>query len=100
MATLEIAKTHALSHKNAKEAAERIAEDLNARFDLEYCWNGDVIEFERPGLTGRLHVGKREVRLDCELGFLLSMLKPKIEDVVHRDFDKYFGKAKAKNSRP
>ena len=96
MATLAIAKTHALSHKAAKDAAERIAEDLNERFDLEYCWNGDVIEFERPGLTGRLHVGKREVRLDCELGFLLSMLKPKIEDVVHRDFEKFFGKAKAK----
>jgi putative polyhydroxyalkanoate system protein len=96
MATLEIAKTHTLTHKGAKEAAEKIAEDLNERFDLEYCWNGDAIEFERPGLTGRLHVGKREVRLDCELGFLLSMLKPKIEDVVHRDFDKYFGKAKPK----
>ncbi len=96
MATLEIAKTHSLSHKAAKEAAEKIAEDLNERFDLEYCWNGDVIEFERPGLTGRLHVGKREVRLDCELGFLLSMLKPKIEDVVHRDFDKFFGKARTK----
>lgn len=96
MATLEIAKTHALTHKGAKQAAEKIAEDLNQRFDLEYSWNGDVIEFERPGLTGRLHVGKTEVRLDCELGFLLSMLKPKIEDVVHRDFDKFFGKPRAK----
>ena len=96
MATLEIAKTHALSHKDAKEAAEKIAEDLNKRFDLEYCCNGDAIEFERPGLTGQLHVGKKEVRLNCELGFLLSMLKPKIEDVVHRDFDKFFGKARSK----
>ena len=29
-------------------------------------------------------------------GFLLSMLKPTIEDAVNRDFDKYFGKADAK----
>ena len=45
-------------------------------------------------MTGHLHVGKGEVRLDCKLGLLLSMLKPTIEDVVHRDFDKYFGKPK------
>ena len=95
MATLEIAKTHVLSHEDAKRAAEKIAKDLNKRFDLEYSWKGDVIEFERPGLTGKLHVGMRAVRLDCQLGFMLSLLKPKIEDVVHRDFDRYFGTPKA-----
>ncbi len=95
MATIAIAKKHSLSHKRAKAAAQKIAEDLNERFDLEYKWNGDVVAFERPGLTGKLRVGKDEVRLDCELGFLLSMLKPTIEQVVHRDFNKHFGKAKA-----
>jgi putative polyhydroxyalkanoate system protein len=95
MATIAIAKKHRLSHKKARAAAQKIAEDLNERFDLEYKWSGDVVAFERPGLTGKLRVGKDEVRLDCELGFLLSMLKPTIEQVVHRDFDKHFGKAKA-----
>ncbi len=46
------------------------------------------------GVAGLLHVGKGEVRLDCKLGLLLSMLKPTIEEFVHRDFDKYFGKPK------
>ena len=39
-------------------------------------------------------VGKDVVRLDCELGFMLSLLKPSIEAEVHKQFDKYFGKAK------
>ena len=64
------------------------------RFDLEYAWQGDHIEFKRPGLTGALHVGKDAVRLNCELGFMLSLLKPSIEAEVHKQFDKYFGKAK------
>ena len=95
MATIAIAKKHDLPHPKAKEAAQKIADDLAKRFDLECAWNGDTIEFERAGVSGNLHVGKGEVRLDCQLGFLLSMLKPTIEDTVHRDFDKYFGTAKA-----
>ena len=94
MALIEIEKKHHLSHKRAKEAAEKVADDLRARFDLEYRWKGDDIEFRRPGLTGALHVGKGDVRLDCELGFMLSLLKPSIEAEVHKQFDKYFGKAR------
>ncbi len=95
MAVIAIEKKHRLSHKKAKESAGKVADDLNARFDLEYTWKGDEIEFRRPGLTGALHVGKDAVRLDCELGFMLSLLRPTIEAEVHKQFDKYFGKAKA-----
>lgn len=94
MAIIAIAKKHTLSHKKAKEAAGKVADDLNARFDLEYTWKGDHIEFKRSGLTGALHVGKDAVRLDCKLGFMLSLLKPTIEAEVHKQFDKYFGKTK------
>ncbi|MEP7181693.1 MAG: polyhydroxyalkanoic acid system family protein [Betaproteobacteria bacterium] len=95
MATISIAKKHHLSHKKALEAAQKVAEDLNERFDLEYEWDGDCIDFERPGLSGRLHVHKDQVRLDCKLGFLMSALKPAIEMHVHKEFDKRFGKPKA-----
>lgn len=94
MATITIAKKHQLSQKKAREAAQQIADDLAERFDLHCTWRGDDIEFERAGVSGHLHVGKGEVRLDCKLGLLLSMLKPTIEEVVHRDFAKYFGKPK------
>jgi putative polyhydroxyalkanoate system protein len=94
MALIAITKKHHLSHKNAKAAAEKVADDLNARFDLEYQWKGDHIEFRRPGLAGALHVGKDSVRLDCELGFMLSLLKPTIEVEVNKQFEKYFGRTK------
>jgi len=91
MAVIAIAKRHQLSLKKAREAAEKVAGDLHTRFDLQYVWKGNHIEFKRPGLSGVLRVGKQDVRLDCELGFLLSMLKPSIEAAVHKEFDKYFG---------
>jgi putative polyhydroxyalkanoate system protein len=94
MALIAIEKKHSLSHPKAKAAAEKVAADLRERFDLEYAWKGDHIVFNRPGLTGALHVDKKAVRLDCQLGFMLSLLKPNIEAEVHKQFDKYFGKAK------
>lgn len=98
MARIAIAKRHHLSHKKAKEAAEKVAIDLKKRFELAYRWKGDAIEFERPGLVGALHVHKDDVRLDCELGFMLSLLKPAIETEVHKQFDKYFGTTKGKTA--
>jgi len=95
MGTISITKRHHLSHKKAKEAAQKVADDLNMRFDLGYTWRGDCIEFARPGLRGELHILKDEVRLDCKLGLLLTALKPAIEKDVHKEFDKRFGKPEA-----
>lgn len=93
MATISIGKKHHLSHKKAKGVAEKIAKDLNKRFDLDYAWEGDHVEFERPGLSGRMHVGKEEIRLDVRLGLLLSMMKPALEKEIHAQLDKLIGKA-------
>ncbi len=93
MAKISIGKKHHLSHKKAKGVAEKIAKDLNQRFDLEYAWEGDHVEFERPGLSGRMHVGTDEIRLDVHLGLLLSMMKPALEKEIHAQLDKLIGKA-------
>ena len=93
MATLSIARKHSLSHKQAKAAAQKVADDLKERFDLHYRWHGDSIAFERSGLSGEMHVGKTEVSLVCELGMLLSLLKPKLEAEIHKEFAKRFSKA-------
>jgi putative polyhydroxyalkanoate system protein len=94
MATLSIVKKHRLTHAAARKAAEAVARDLQSRFALSYAWDGDCIAFERPGLHGRLTVGREDVSLECQLGFLLSALKPAIEQEVHKEFDKRFGGTK------
>jgi putative polyhydroxyalkanoate system protein len=91
MATISIARKHSLSHKKARDVAEDIAKDLNKRFDLEYEWDGEHIDFERPGVTGRIHVGKERIKLDVQLGLLLGMLKPKIEREIELQLDKLLG---------
>ncbi|HVO87389.1 MAG TPA: polyhydroxyalkanoic acid system family protein [Casimicrobiaceae bacterium] len=95
MAAISIAKRHGLSHKKAREAAERIASDLERRFQLHYAWEGDEVEFQRPGVSGRMHVGKDVLKLDVHLGFLLAALKPAIEREIHAQLDKLLAKPKA-----
>ena len=63
MATISIGKKHRLSHRKARDIADRIARDLKERFHLEYAWTGDHVEFHRPGIAGRMEVGKDAIRL-------------------------------------
>jgi putative polyhydroxyalkanoate system protein len=88
MATIKIARKHSLSHKKARDVAEKIAKDLNKRFDLAYEWDGDHIDFERPGVTGRMHVGRDRIKLEVQLGLLLGMLKPTIEKEIDAQLDR------------
>jgi putative polyhydroxyalkanoate system protein len=94
MASISIAKQHTLSHKKAKDVADKIARDLEKRFQLAYAWEGDDVTFERPGVSGRMHVGKDRLTLDVQLGFLLLALKPAIEREIHAQLDKLIGKSK------
>ena len=93
MATISIARKHALTHKKAKDVAEKIAKDLRKRFELDYAWEGDHIVFVRPGVSGRMLIGSDKIRLDASLGWLLTPLKPAIEREIVAQLDKLIGKA-------
>ena len=92
MSAISIERRHGLSHKKALEAADKIARDLQARFQLEYGWIGDHVHFQRPGISGRMHVGKDSLTLDVKLGILLMALKPAIEREIRLQLDKLLGK--------
>jgi putative polyhydroxyalkanoate system protein len=91
MARISIAKTHHLSHRKAKDIAERLAKDLEKRFALAWNWEGEHVHFERPGISGSMHVGKTRITLDVSLGLLLTPLKPVIEREIHAQLDKLVG---------
>lgn len=95
MATISISRKHSLTHKKAREGAEKIARDLQKRFELDYAWEGDHVNFERPGVSGRMLVGKDNIALDVKLGWLLTPLKPAIEKEITAQFDKLLADRKA-----
>ena len=91
MATISLARKHGLTHKKARDVAEKIAKDLRQRFELDYVWDGDHIDFERPGVSGRMAVTKDKIALDVNLGWLLTPLKPAIEKEITSQLDKLIG---------
>ena len=90
MADIEITRVHSLGLKAARAAADRMAEHLGRKFDLKGDWEGNVLTFQRPGVSGSLCVSDKDVRLSVALGFLLKAMKGSIENAIVHELDALF----------
>ncbi|MCP5265045.1 MAG: polyhydroxyalkanoic acid system family protein [Burkholderiaceae bacterium] len=91
MSSLSLTRKHKLGIKRARQAASRVAAELDEAFGMHSEWDGNTLRFTRSGVTGTLVVSKDSVRLDAKLGLLLAAFKSRIEAQVHHNFDEYFG---------
>jgi putative polyhydroxyalkanoate system protein len=71
---------------------------LSRKFDLKGDWRGNVLHFERPGVTGSLAVSDRDIHLSVALGFLLKAMKGSIQSAVEQELDSLFRSGAAKPS--
>ena len=90
MSRIEIRHAHSLSPAAARKVAEELAKTLAERFGIDYAWQGDVLNFERPGVDGTITLGKTELNVQAKLGFLAAMFKDKIEAEIQRVLDERF----------
>jgi putative polyhydroxyalkanoate system protein len=105
MPDIDIKRAHGLGLKAARAAADKMAEHLGRKFGLRGDWSGNVMNFERPGVTGSLAVDEKDLRLTVSLGFLLKAMRGSIEGAVNEELDKLFAgkpspKAKEASPRP
>ena len=91
MADIDIQRTHQLPLKDAKAKVEQIAERIAERFDVEYGWRGNTLQFNRSGVDGQIAVSAKDLRVSVRLGFLLFALKSAIEREINGTIDKHFG---------
>jgi putative polyhydroxyalkanoate system protein len=91
MSDIVIRRAHGLTPAKAKKAAEKVAKQLDDKFELHHEWDGEVLRFKRSGVSGELELHKHEVELRVRLGFLLFALRPTIEREIHKYFDENFG---------
>ena len=90
MDDIRIEREHGLGLAGARAAAEKLAADLGRRFGLAGEWRGNDLEFERPGVSGKLTVTETHVRLEVALGLMLKAMKGSIENAVHHEVEKVF----------
>jgi putative polyhydroxyalkanoate system protein len=95
MADIELTRIHNLGLKAARTQADRMAEQLGRKFDLKGDWEGNVLRFERPGVSGSLAITDTDLRLVVSLGFLLKAMKGSIEKAVVHELDTLFAEKKA-----
>lgn len=93
MPTISIKRPHKLDLNKARAAAQKVAKDLNQKFDLVCEWDGDDVTFERPGISGHMRVGKNDLQLEAKLSFLMTPLKAAIEQAIRKELDTLFGPA-------
>ncbi|HET7547583.1 MAG TPA: polyhydroxyalkanoic acid system family protein [Usitatibacter sp.] len=90
MADIDVHRVHGLGLAAARRAAEQMAADLGRKFDVRASWQGDTLRFERPGASGFVTLGEKDLRLSLSLGFLLKAMKPSIEKLIHEELDNLF----------
>ncbi|HEY8039324.1 MAG TPA: polyhydroxyalkanoic acid system family protein [Polyangiaceae bacterium] len=88
MSTIDVRRAHALPKEEARKRAEELAKAMQAKFDLEWRWDGDRILFDAPrgaakGTKGSVDVGEKDVRVQIDLPFLLRMIKGTVESKVN-----------------
>lgn len=91
MPTIDIHAHHNLSHEDALKAADELSCSLAEKFDIDYGWDDEVINFERIGVNGQIFVHDNELRIQANLGIMLMMLKGPIEQEIYRYLEKHFG---------
>lgn len=91
MPGIDIRHDHSLSLPKARKAVEEVAKKLAERFDIEYDWEGDTLNFARSGVDGKIALTDKDLRVTAQLGFLLSALKGPIESEIRRVLAERFG---------
>jgi putative polyhydroxyalkanoate system protein len=95
MADIDLTRIHNLGLAAARAKAERMADHLGRKFDLKGDWEGNVLRFARPGVTGSLAITDKDLHLAVSLGFLLKAMKGSIEQAVKHELDTLFAEAPA-----
>lgn len=90
MADIRIKQPHKLPHKKAKAAAQKVADQMAAEYEMASEWDGDVLMFKRSGVSGSLKVSDKDAVLEIKLGFLLKAFAPTIEEKVSAKMKKVF----------
>lgn len=90
MSDIRITQVHKLTHKKARAAAQKVADQMALEYDMASEWNGDVLEFRRTGVSGRLVVSDKQAHLEIKLGFLMKVFAPTIEQKVASKMKRIF----------
>lgn len=90
MPDISITQAHTMSLQQSKQAAQLVADQMVAEFDMSTAWQDDVLSFAREGLSGTLVLRDNAAQIDVTLGMLFKTFAPMIEEKLNRKMAKAF----------
>lgn len=90
MAKIDIIREHNKSLKDARAAVGRVAEKIAEKFGITHSWNGNTLDFQGSGVSGKIALAKQQVQVTATLGILASAFKGSIESSIHSYIDGEF----------
>lgn len=93
MPTIDIKRAHSRPLPEAKKLVQRVADHIAERFDVDCCWDGDTLNFQRSGVDGHIKVSAKQIHVTANLGFLLLAIRGTVEREIHRYLEEEFGSA-------
>lgn len=91
MSRVTIRRSHRLGRAALRERVSHLAERLAGRYGADCRWEGDVVVIDHSNVTGTVEVSDREVVINAQLGFFLSMFQHRVEEEISRILDEELG---------
>ncbi|AFC85648.1 polyhydroxyalkanoic acid system family protein [Frateuria aurantia] len=89
MSKVDVREPCHLPQAEARQRIDKIVSNMHEQFGTQGEWSGDCYRFSRSGLNGRVTVDPDSVRIEIELGLLMTPLKPMIEQEIRRKFKQH-----------
>lgn len=89
MADIDFEHSHSLSIQEAREAVERVAQNLEDDLGGDYHWTDDRLHFEGQGASGHIDVEPEVVRVAIELSAFLKPMQGRVQGEAEKYLDQH-----------
>jgi len=86
-----VQRQHDLGLQAIREAAERIAGELDQTHGIQYYWKGNTLHFARTGVSGEIRTSAQEISVEVSLGLMLLPMAGFLEQEIERHLDTITG---------
>jgi len=89
MATIRIQRRYRQSSAELRQGLENFGVQFREKFDLEYQWIGQRVEFKRSGVKGFIEYDADTVSLEMKLGLMYAPFASKVRSQLEAYLDEH-----------
>ena len=98
-ADIELERAHHMSLAQAKTVAQKVAEEMAIEYGLQSQWEGNSLNFSRPGIHGTLKVDAKTMSVAVTLSFLFKPFAGKFREQMSTNMEQLLTQASSPKSR-